>query len=229
MEPVRWIAVGLMLVVVDFRTESLDLLPDPVGWALVGLGAWRLGQVRTTGLAALAAVLSLGDAALPYRYVRIDPRSGEVFPSGDRALADLPLQLRFDPVSGWRLALLTLAVAAAGATVWSLLRGLIGRADRHGATIAAGRLRRAGWLVAGTWVVPYLVAVGLALADDGRFDPIWNRNAEYIALLGVLSVGYLVVVLVTDASAGWARPDRAWTPTPWDAERLRRAAGERED
>lgn len=40
--PLPLIAGGLALVLVDFRAESLDLLPDPVGWLLVAVGAMTL-------------------------------------------------------------------------------------------------------------------------------------------------------------------------------------------
>jgi hypothetical protein len=38
MRPLSLTAGGLGLVILDFRTESLDLLPDPVGWVLVSVG-----------------------------------------------------------------------------------------------------------------------------------------------------------------------------------------------
>jgi hypothetical protein len=221
--PLRWIAVGLALVLLDFRTESLDLLADPVGWAAVGFGAWRLADVGTTRLAGVAAVLSLGDAALPYSYVPIDPLTGEPVTRTDPASIGLPEHLRFEPVSGWRLAAMTLAVVVGGATVWSLLRGLERRARGQGELRTAGRLRLARWLVVATWVVPYLVGVGLAVTDSGRFDPIWNGDAEYVALVGLLVVAYVIGVLVAESSARWAQPHPPWTPTPWDAIRLRRA------
>ena len=224
MRPLSMMAGGLALVALDFRTESLDLLPDPLGWALVAVGSWQLALVGTSWLAGLSAALSVADAALPYRYVRIDPITGEHVAPSLRPNADLPLHLEFDPVSGWRLAALTLAMTAAGVTVWSLLRGLERRATAHAEHDAATRLRVGRWLVVVAWVVPYLVGVSRAvLVDSGRFDAIWNRNAEYVALVGLVALAYLIILLAGNAGAAWVLPDRSWAPSPWDELRLRRS------
>ncbi len=231
MRPLSMMAGGLALVVLDFRTESLDLLPDPIGWALVAVGSWRLAMVSTSWLAGLSAGLSVADAALPYRYVRIDPITGEHVAPSVRPNADLPLHLEFDPVSGWRLAGVSLAMTAAGVTVWSLLRGLERRATARAEGDVASRLRLGRWLVVVAWVVPYLVAVSRALVvDSGRFDAIWNGNGEYVALVGVAVVAYVIVLLAANAGAGWAQPERPWSPSPWDELRLRRSGrGEHAD
>ena len=64
MKPLQSIAMGLVIIALAARVHGYDVLPDPVGWLLVLLGARRLprdlawgGTVR--GLAALAAVLSV--------------------------------------------------------------------------------------------------------------------------------------------------------------------------
>jgi hypothetical protein len=228
MRPLSLTAGGLGLVILDFRTESLDLLPDPVGWVLVSVGCWRLSLVSASWLAGLTAALSVPDAALPYRYVRIYPLTGDRVPPGERADADLPLHLEFDALSGWRLAATTLGMSAAGVTLWLLLRGLERRAQTKGESGAAGRLRVGRWLVAAVWVLLYLVAVTRAvLVDSGRFDPVWNGNAEYVALAGAAVLAYVVVVLARDSGASWVQPEGLWYPSPWDQLRLRRAAPRR--
>ena len=139
-----------------------------------------------------------------------------------RADAGLSLHLQFDPVSGWRLAAMALAMAAAGVTLWSLLRSLERRARARAQAGTARRLRVARWLVNSVWVLPYLVAVARAVVvDSGTFDPIWNGGTEYVALAGVAVVAYVVVVLGREAGADWVRPETAWRPTPWDELRLR--------
>ncbi len=40
--PLRTMAWGLLLVVVDLRVQGLDLVPDPIGWAVLLVGALRL-------------------------------------------------------------------------------------------------------------------------------------------------------------------------------------------
>jgi hypothetical protein len=207
MRPLSLITGGLALVALDFRTESLDLLPDPVGWVLVAAGSWGLSLASVSWLAGITAALTVSDAALPYRYVRVDPLAGDRVALSERANVDLSLHLEFDPVSGWRLAAMTLAMSTAGVTLWSLLRGLERRAHAHAQSGTAGCLRVGRWLVAVVWVLPYLVAVGRAVVvDSGRFDPIWNGSAEYVALAGVAVIAYVVVVLARDSGAAWAQP-----------------------
>jgi hypothetical protein len=221
--PLLFIAVGLVLVVFDFRTESLDLLPDLVGWAAVAYGAARLSLRPAAWLAGAAAVLSVLDGFLPYRYVSVDRDTGERLPPEQQGLGVLPQRVEFDPVSGWRLAGMTLTVVVGGLALWLLLRGLERRAAADDEPGAAARLRLGRWLVLAVWVVPFLVGVGRSLAaNDGSFDPIWNGDAEYVALAALVVFGYLVIELARDASAGWAIPHWLWRPSPWDEARLRR-------
>jgi hypothetical protein len=224
MRPLSLIAGGLALVVLDFRTESLDLLPDPIGWVLVAVACSRLGLVGASWLAVLAGVLSVSDAALPYRYVRFGSVSGEGDGPSLGAGVEPSVQHVFDPVSGWRLAGMALAMVVAGVALWLLLRGLERRADGHGEADTVSRLRLGRWLVAAVWVLPYLVAVGRAVVvHSGTFDPVWNGGAEYVALAGLVVVAYVVVLLAVEADAAWAQPEVPWYPSPWDQLRLRRA------
>lgn len=40
--PLRGMAIGLILVVADLRIDGIDVIPDPVGWALVMIAAWQV-------------------------------------------------------------------------------------------------------------------------------------------------------------------------------------------
>jgi hypothetical protein len=64
--PLRLVAAGLLLVLLDLRIGGVDLLPDVLGLALVAVGLRRLGAgdpfARPVLVAtSVAAVLSLGD------------------------------------------------------------------------------------------------------------------------------------------------------------------------
>jgi hypothetical protein len=223
--PLTMIAGGLVLVMLDFRTESLDLLADPVGWALVAVGCARLAQRHAASLAGVAAALSLADVALPYRYARIDPLTGDEVRAGEPAGAGVTLHLRFDHVAGWRLAAMALATAAGALALWTLLRGLERRAVVHDALGTAGSLRTARWLAVGVWAAPPLAAAAAAVAGSGRLDPVWNGPAELVGLAGLAALAAVAFLLVRDGNAAWALADDAWRPSPWDQLRLRRAAG----
>ena len=119
MRPLTLVAAGLVVVVVDLRTEYLDLLPDPVGWGLVAVGAWRLAVTPAAWAAGLATLVSAANVNVPYRFVRLDPETGEqVEPVPGQ---DLPEHLVFDDLTGWRLVTAAVAVAAGGAALWLLL------------------------------------------------------------------------------------------------------------
>jgi hypothetical protein len=223
MRPLVVGSAGVALVALDFRTESLDLLADPVGWGLVGVAAGWLALPLAARLAWVTAVLSLADVALPYRYVRIDPFTGEPMraPPVGRPVS---LRLDFFPVSGWRLAWLAASVAAGGATLSVLLGRLARRAAYEEDGRSVTRLRAARWCVLAGWVVPYLVTVAVAVArQDGRYDAVWNHGLEYLGLVGLAAAVYVVVVLAGSARASWAQRE-AWLPSPWDQIRLSRVA-----
>jgi hypothetical protein len=225
MRPLLVIAGGLAIVVVDFRTELVDWLADPVGWIAVAYAARRLALDRVAMVALVPAILSLSDVRLPYHRVRIDPVTGEVVAPANGARRGYPERLVFDSVSGWRLAAMALAMAAAGVTVWLLLDALAGRARATRDEGAAGRLRLLQWLVPAAWVVPYLVGVVAAVAGEGgSFDPIWNgRPAMAATLVGLAAVAGLIVVLVRESGERWAVPPAmARRPSPWLSRRLGR-------
>ena len=125
--PLTLAAVGLVAIALDMRVVAWDLLPDVVGWVLIALGAWRLTMRSAAALAVAAAVASLAEVHIPYRYDAIDPLTGEVVVNPRPGLAYHEL-LAFNPVSGGRLLLLAVTVAAGAAGLWILLRELARRA-----------------------------------------------------------------------------------------------------
>src|SRR5688572_10335695 len=142
--PLGFMAAGLGLVAVDFRTEALDLLPDPLGWTLVAVGAFALRLRWAAWGSVVAALLSVPDTYLEYHYRLIDPRSLKPVdrcPLEELAPGELCSErVVFDPVTGWRLAALAAAVTLGVAAVGVLLTGLRRRAKRDADPTAAGRL-----------------------------------------------------------------------------------------
>ncbi len=215
--PLPMMVGGLALVVLDFRTEALDLLPDIVGWALIAVAAWRLALRAAACLAVAAGTASLADAWLPYRYVRVDPTTGERVPDGLGADLDYPLRLVYDDISGWRLAAVALAALLAGLALWTLLAGLGHLARSGGRAGPAGQLRMVGWLVVALWTVPYLGAVANAVASEsGAFDPVWNGGLVYVWLVALALFAYLVVLLLRESGQLWTSPVGSLDLTPWE-------------
>jgi len=58
--PLRTMGIGMVLVIADFRFNGLDVVPDPLGWLAVVVGAFQLVAVdRVFRWAAVAAVLAV--------------------------------------------------------------------------------------------------------------------------------------------------------------------------
>jgi hypothetical protein len=209
--PLTLIAIGLAAVAVDIRTEYFDMLPDALAWGLVALGAWRLSLTGPASAAGAAALLSLPEVSLPYRYVEVSV----LLPGGG---FDTSEQLVFDDLTGWRLAAVAAATIAGGVALWLLLGALGARAATGERLGTATQIRWLRWLTLGVWVVPYLVVVAVsALGQDGSFDPVWNGGLEYLALAGVVAVAALVVMLLRESNRAWAVPgwsDRPTHPAP---------------
>lgn len=214
MRPLTFVAVGLALIAIDIRTEYLDLLPDVVGWVLVAVGAWRLSLTRPAVAAAATALLVVPEVSLPYRFVMVDPETGErVRPQPGVDLA-FPKHLIFDDLRGWRLAMLAAATIAGGLTLWLLLGALAVRAAAWERADTARQIRWLRWLILGVWIGPHLgVLVASASTGDGSFDPVWNGGLEFVALAGVVVVGALVLVLLRETNRAWAVPQSAQRPS----------------
>lgn len=66
LSPLRTLAWGVLLVVVDVRVQAVDLVPDPIGWVLALAAAVRLAALHdafrvTAGACAVGLVCSLPD------------------------------------------------------------------------------------------------------------------------------------------------------------------------
>lgn len=91
MKPLVLVALGLVVVALYSRAGSFDLLPDPVGWALVLGGVALLGRGRE--LAQRSALWVLGVAALLASAVLWWPDVHDWFADADPSLGwaiDLP-------------------------------------------------------------------------------------------------------------------------------------------
>jgi hypothetical protein len=206
-------AVGVVIVALDFRIVALDVLPDVAGWLLIAAGAWKLALVRPSWLAVAAALASAPDALAPHHYENLAPFTGEVVVDAGPGTT-YPQRLVFDHLHDLRLLLVVLATVAGGAAVWSLLGTLRGRAAAAGDHESAGRLGLLRWLVPSIWVAPYVtVAVIQGLGHDG-FDPVWNGGFELLALLGLAVVGALAWVLAINSNRQWTATE-ADLVTPW--------------
>lgn len=217
--PLSATAVGVLLVALDLRVRALDLLADPAGWLLIASGAWDLRLVRPALAAGIAAAASTVDVVMPYRYVRVDPETGEVVsrPTGEQLA--YPDHLLWDRVSSGRAVAMAAAIVIGGVALWSTLGGLSRRADRAAATTPARRLRVLGLVVPAVWVLPYVAVVATDVVRNGSFDPVWNDGRELIALPGIVAMIGLAVVLALYRDATWAIRPGSVRPSRWSGRR----------
>jgi hypothetical protein len=213
MRPLTFVAVGLVLVAVDIRTEHLDVLPDTLGWALVAFGAWRLSLTVPAIAAAATALVTLPEASLPHQFVMLDPETGERITPRPGVDLGYPKQLVFDDLTGWRLAAMAASLVAGGLTMWLLLGALATRAAAWERAGTARQLRWLRWLTLGIWTAPVLVVVVVSAASEDRsFDPVWNGSIELLALAGVVVIGAVAAVMLRETNRAWAVPQ-------WSADR----------
>jgi hypothetical protein len=207
MRPLTFVAVGLVLVAVDVRTQHLDVLPDALGWGLVAYGAWRLSLTIPAIAAAATAVLTLPEVSLPHRFVMLDPETGERIAPRPGVVLGYAKTLVFDDLRGWRLAALAAGLIFGGVTMWLLLGALATRAAAWERAGTARQIRWLRWLALGVWTAPVLVVLAVSAAsEDGSFDPVWNGNIELLAVAGVVVIGAVVVVLLSETNRAWAVP-----------------------
>lgn len=72
MNPLGTVALGLLVVLLDFRIAGFDVLADVVGWVVAVVGLSRLTSIdrrfrAARGVAVVSAVLSLADLVHPQR------------------------------------------------------------------------------------------------------------------------------------------------------------------
>jgi len=214
--PLLLVAGGVGIVVLDFRTEALDLVPDPAGWLLVAVGAWVLSVRPAAVLAGLAAVFSVAEAYLPYERLLIDPDTGEAVEVCTNLVLPCGEVLRYDPVSGWPLAGMAGMFVAGAAALGLLLLVLRRRALDSGDRSAADRLTQLGAAVVAVWALPPIVGIASAvLSEPVRYDPIWNGSAELLAMLGLAVLIWLGVELALRRGARWAIPHGTQRESPW--------------
>lgn len=217
--PLSLIALGLVLVAVDFRVVAVDVFPDLVGWLLAGTGAWRLGLQVPAVLALVAALASAPDLVAASHHEAIDPLTGRVVPEPPPGTA-YDERLVFDRLEDARLVLALVAMAAGGWAVWAVLGILRDRARTSGDDQSARLLTALWWLVPFVWIAPYLgIAVVQGLGDDG-FDPVWNGAYEFPAVAGLFVVAGVVWAFVSTSNRRWAATS-AGSDAPW-AERMAR-------
>lgn len=69
----QWVAIGVVVVLLDLVAQGWDLLPDPLGWLLVLVGLSRLRErLGTTPLVATAVALPVSVATFVPGLVRTD-------------------------------------------------------------------------------------------------------------------------------------------------------------
>jgi hypothetical protein len=202
MRPLHAAAAGLVLLVLDFRTTSLDLLPDVIGWALIGYACHQVLGNRWLLVAIVGGLLSLSTLSLPYHWVQIDPFTGErvvVGPGTDLGYAEL---LEYDRLEGVRLAMAAGATAFAAVVLLVLAWTAAGRADARGATRSARWLRAAALATAALWAAPRLVGMAAGAAEG--YDAVWDDGAGRVALVGIITALTFAGVLIRDGREPWA-------------------------
>lgn len=201
--PLRTVAWGLLLVLLDLRVGWFDLLPDVVGWVLVAVGTGRLladrpgdpgGRLVRLG-AGLSAVLALADVV------------ARVVVDGGRPDA-VALVLGTGGIA-LGTAMFSLAAVVSVLTVLAYLGVVLGCATRGGDETAERRwwrLRFAyAWTAVPAVVLTFLMTLGFGEGGGG------------LAVSVVLAVGGVVTLVVAvlrsfrDARAPWAQPDTVAT------------------
>lgn len=182
MTPLGAVALGLLLALADLRVQGLDLLPDPLGYAVALIGLRRLAagdtrfQVTVAG-AVVTGVLSLSDVV-----------------ETDGALAG-HVQLSYGVAQSVLLVLLCLA--------------LRGRADERGDTRSAGRLSAFAVALGVLGAVVLLLVALLSGADD--LGDVLGAGVPLlvVGLIDLAVTLWLVVVLLGLRRAPWAQEEPA--------------------
>ncbi|HEU5082467.1 MAG TPA: hypothetical protein VFU14_03945 [Acidimicrobiales bacterium] len=204
MRPFHAAAAGVALLALDFRTTSLDLLPDVLGWLLLAYAAHRLRGGRWAAVPLAGAALSTATLVLPYHWIQIDPFTGEhvvVRPGLDLGYAEL---LEYDRLTGGRLAMAAGATVLGAVVAWLLVGPVARRAHDRGAPGSARRLRLGAVAFVVAWVVPRLIAMSTAAISGDGYDVVWDDPVSRVALVGVVGALAFAGVLASEGREPWA-------------------------
>lgn len=222
MRPLTATSAGLVFLAVDFRTLAVDLVPDPVGWALIGYALYRLAVPRLAALAGVALLCSFAEAWLPYHYRKVETfQAGPVV--GEPRVIELEV-LEYDAVTGVRIWMLATSMVILAVVVVAIVHLLAERARPYAADRSIRRLTMLGGLAIVAWVVPHLAAMAAAVLGDGELDVVWGDPAWRVELVGAMAVLAFAAGLVADAREPWAlRPGRlrlgSWQGAATDSDR----------
>ncbi|WP_166135109.1 hypothetical protein [Nocardioides ochotonae] len=159
MKPLQATGCGLLLILLTVTIGGVDLLPDPIGWALVLVGVVALRPRLSTGTPVLAAAITAAVVSVPLG-----------IPGVAEAVSEA------DPALGWALSLPQVVFTV---LFFHALQQLAKTAGNHDA---------AGWLQicwVGAVVVAVLPAVLLPLGVDGALVAL---AAVFALLVGLLQV-----------------------------------------
>ncbi|TYL55257.1 hypothetical protein FXB39_02535 [Nocardioides sp. BGMRC 2183] len=167
MKPLQWVAMGLVICVLEARFGSYDALPDPIGWLLV-LGG-LLALTRRTDVGFRLGLGYLGVLALVIATVTWFPAVQDALDDADPELVwslDVPA-LAFQALLCHALAGLAVGASERTAATWFRLASL-GLA----VALVVPLLYQAGW----EWLAPAgdlglivpLVLIGLLFWYSGR-------------------------------------------------------------
>jgi hypothetical protein len=205
---VLWpIAIGVLIVGVDFRLNAPDVAADPLGWVLVAIGAWLLVARGASLLAIVAAPLSAAGVFLDYRIAIVDSVTGaEVATCGSDAFC--VEQLRYDDLGSLRaLALLGAALAGGAALAWivPILRTEVGDVTKQ--QQLRRQLRFLEVVVPLVWSLPVVILTTMAVLSGDGYDPVWDERLEVVSYARFAVMAWLAITLFTFADR-YPRPVR---------------------
>lgn len=198
MNPLGTVALGLLVVLLDFRIAGFDVLADVVGWVLVVSGLGRLSQLDrrfagARGAAVLSGLLSLADLVHPQRTTTTGSSTTTAAVSPD----------------GWHGVVVSCYGVAMVVVVVLLCLALRDRAREHVEPELAARFGLFAVLhvLLGS-VVLVLSLVALSFGAEGRITP--QGPAAALALLfvlvGLAMEAWFIATLAGARTRPWLQP-----------------------